>query len=449
MTATEHQLRAYLQRREARGAALTSAERVLARAAAGQAAPAPRLRLRLAPVLAAAATLALVGGALSAGLALHRGGGTAPGQAHPRLVVPSTPPPPGVSLIWYGDPDDPARLVAVDWTGRPVGSIPIPRFQPPSMMPATLQPAPDGQRLLLDDFSARVRRLLTGQGATLGQVAIMDTPPNSFDAYPARFTSDGSALCETKGPLSDAAEASLVLVDSAGGERHVADLGTVGGDTGLSWGVADCSVARDRAVLTELYQPRPVVASSTPTVQNAPGRASVRVSMHVSRVAPVLELLRIVRLSDGATVAQRTVSEQGWGLTTSADGTLYAVSGRSGAVIRSVDSGAQVGAISGAGVLAFSADDRLVMTSAPGSGKPGVDRLDVLDWRSGTHVWSGSFPLAEVVARPDTGDFLVISRIPSQGDDLVVVHADGTATRIASNVQWNSGTPCPDPCTTR
>jgi hypothetical protein len=416
---------------------------VLARAV-----PVPPRRRALAPLLAAAATLVVVGGTLSAGVALHRRGGTAPGQAHPRLVVPTTPPPEGVPLIWYGDPDDPARLVAVDWTGRPVGSLPIPPDGPPFFMPATVQPAPDGQRLLLDVFSDRVRRLVTAQGVTLATIPIMDTPPNSFDAFPASFTSDGSALCEVKSPLTGAGEASLYLVDAAHGERQVTDLGPGGGPNGVTWGVADCSVSRNRAVLTMAYQPKPIVQTLPPTASSAPGWASIGGGVHVSRAAPAVKLLRTVRLSDGATLGQRAETGLGWGVTASPDGTLYAVNGRSGAVIRSMDSGAQVGTVSGATVLAFSADDRLVMTSALGGGGS-ADRLDVLDWRAGTHVWSASVPLAEVQARPDGEDFLVISRVVSQGYDLTVVHADGTATRIASNVAFNAGVRCTNPCTTK
>jgi hypothetical protein len=81
-------------------------------------------------------------------------------------------------------------------------------------------------------------------------------------------------------------------------------------------------------------------------------------------------------------------------------------------------------------VLAFSADDSLVVVSRQPTTGPG--QLEVLNWRSGKLIWTYQLSQfespASYLAALSGGDFAIAMR--GSALDVIVVHADGSTTDI-------------------
>ena len=335
---------------------------------------------------------------------------------HPRAVVPAAtpnaspladygPPPAGVPLLYVMDPNHASWLIGFDWTGMPRGTVKL----DPSI--GSVGMAPDGQSFAV------------GFGAKGGTGEILDRLgqpiPGAGGAIPGSalpiWADDNQHTC---GVAFDSQGLNATLVTLAPGQavKTVAVLGSNQGQPG-SYRFASCSFRNDQAL---------VVRSSQWPVE-----------------------LLSVRLSDGkiTSLYSYTNPEQLSNVVVSADSTLIAENSSKSVgqlqgqnapstIIRSVSDRAIVVKMDPTiGVLAFNSDDTLALvTTTPWvGGQPTA--LQVWDLRSGQPIWSYNGPgmFGNVLAQPAGRDFAIYVRKPNVVDpltDLMIVHADGTATNF-------------------
>src|ERR1700682_1129400 len=303
-------------------------------------------------------------------------------------------PAPGVAVIWYGSQPpwtaSDQRLVAVDWQGRMAGSL-----YPTSIV--LLQQGPDGSALLTKD----------GGYVDSHGVAAGDGPSISLIA------DDSRSICKL-----DSGQSWLMSGPLRGPMRRVAPVGPTGPRAGLD--IIACSVTNDRAVILE---------------NGMTGTTSIRV----------------IALSTGRLLYQRSYAGQSVGVISSRDGRYLAeqnstvdAQGRFSAsftIIRRTLDGRIVARLDNRRVLRFSWDGTRVVTV----GAFALDDVRLVDWQTGNVVWRSPGPdpgasasargPAFALAQPNgTAMAIALGSLDRGGlaDQLWIVAADGQAIQVAA-----------------
>lgn len=304
----------------------------------------------------------------------------------------------GAPVIWYGTsnlytlPSD-QRLVAIDWQGKLAGtSYPTSNIR---------QQAPDGSSLL------------TQEGGYLDANGV--TPGLSY-AYPStvRTADDSKSLCALDWLSTN--QSWLETGPLRGPLRRVAPVGPPAPRSGFD--IIACSVAGDRAVIAD---------------NGMAGTTAVR----------------LIALSSGRVIAQRSYVSGGLSVISSRDGRYLAESSASYdaqhdqptgvTVIRRMVDGRVLARLDNRRVLQFSWDGARVVT-VPFFGAPDVT---LLDWQTGKVLWRQVRDQATdgqpvyAMAQPNGPAMAVaLGDQPRNGDvnQLWIVAADGQATEVVSSV---------------
>lgn len=303
-------------------------------------------------------------------------------------------PPAGVPVVWYSTSSHsepaylgvPNRLVAVDWSGRMVGTLYAGSVATQSQDGAWLS-TQDG----VDAVSA-AGEVVSGQ--QLGGVVWSDVR--------GRYCRVG---------FSPYSQQTWLETGTVGAPSHViAQLGSArSGATVLA-----CSVTADRAVVVD---------------QGMAGISGVR----------------IFRLSSGRLVYQRHYTSDRVMLVSSHDGRYLAEAANgftrpAEGVIRRTSDDAIVARLGSRRVVAFSWDGSLVLT-APAWGSAGPVDVALLNWHTGAALWAvAGDPQASgqsiySLAQPNGSAFMVGLANPSgpgDVDGLFLVHSNGQAEKIVS-----------------
>jgi hypothetical protein len=287
-------------------------------------------------------------------------------------------------------------MVAIDWSGNLVGTI---------YQASGTQQAPDGSLFFTSD-----RGLVDGNGVQI-------STPSGFRSNPT-IADDSQSLCD----IIDSGGGQLWLVTGPvrGPLRRAAPLGSAGARQGPV--IIACSVTTDRAVLADI---------------GMGGTTAVRV----------------IALTTGRTLYQRSYSGLGLGVVSSRDGRYlaeqiptYDAQGQPLAfmsVIRRVSDGQVVARIDKLRVLRFSWDGRRVVTG-PFFAGVGLYDAELLDWQTGKVLWRqpGGLPgdgPRTIYAMPQPNGptmAIAVSSQPHNGDvdQLWLVAADGQATQVVTEV---------------
>jgi len=374
---------------------ITSAPAVIERVEALTARRGRKARVR--PLLAAIVAAAVLGAAISVPTALHLRSSSVPADDGLPSGVPSTPPPEGVPLVWYKPPSPFENVfVAYDWSGRPAGSLRIPR----SEGPAEFQPSGDGETVLVQTFDGR-DLLLTASGRQLGALSDVkvSTGANSFRRYGLIFASDGRSLCEDNGFNGTP---TLHILDASGRNRTVVAEAPPQAPDYLSWRVAACDTQTDRAVLVGTPAPRevagPPIPQPTPTETTLPngmhqisiGAESVMGGARYPKVPAggIQAMVRVVRLSTGTEVWRHAYAPGEGRPTVVSDDTLWLAETTSAgktSTIRDLVTGAITGHVDGS-VSDFLGGGGDVIES------PQQGSIALVDIASARTIWQTTFP---------------------------------------------------------
>jgi hypothetical protein len=334
---------------------------------------------------------------------------------HPRASVPATPhatpvadygpPPVGVPLLYVRDPSHPSWLIGFDWTGTPRSTVKL----DPSI--GTVQMAPDGQSFAV------------GYGNKGGSGEILDRLgqpiPVVGSAIPSSelpiWADDNQHTC---GIAFDPPTLTSTLVTLVPGQAvlPVAVLGQDPGPLG-SYRIASCSFLHGFAIVI-----RSIPTSGQPAEVLEVRISSGQVFSLFKYASPGL-VANVVASSDSKFIAENSAQSVG-----------QLGAGAPNTTIRRVQDKSVVATLPPTtGVLAFNSDDSLVFvyTTPWVGGAPTA--LAVIDVQSGQTIWTYSGPgmFGNVLAQPGGRDFAIYVRKPNVVDpltDLMIVHADGTAT---------------------
>jgi hypothetical protein len=287
------------------------------------------------------------------------------------------------------------RLVAIDWSGQLVGTV---------YQAYATQQAPDGSVFFTSD-----RGLVDRTGAPVSTVSGFRSSPVIAD--------DSRSLCD----VVDSGGQPWLMTGPIGGSLHrVAAAGQAGARNGPV--ILACSVANDRAVLADI---------------GMGGTTSVRV----------------IALSTGRALYQRSYGNLGLGVISSRDGRYlaeqiptYDAQGQplaSMSVIRRVSDGRVMAHVDGKRVLRFSWDGRQVVTGPFFAGVSPND-VELFDWQTGKVLWrqpgsSGTNGSRTVYAMPQPNGAsmaIALGSQPNNGDvdQLWLVAPDGQATQAINEV---------------
>jgi hypothetical protein len=332
---------------------------------------------------------------------------------HPRSSVPAAtpnaspvadygPPPAGVPLLYVNDPNHPSWLIGFDWSGNPRGTVKV------DTVVGSVGMAPDGQSFAVG-FGAK-----GGTGEMLDRLG-QPIPGGAIPGSTLPIWADDYK--HTCGISFDPQTLTSTLVTVAQGQP-VKSVAVLGRDQNLpgSYRIASCSFRNDQAIV-----------------------------VRISNVWPSQFL--VVRLSDGQVILSNTYDKPELlsNLVASADSKLIAenasksvgqLQGQTAPAtrIRRVADVTVVATLPPTvQVLAFNGDDSLVLVATNGwvGGQPTA--LAVIDLQSGQSIWSYNGPgmFGNALAQPGGRDFAIYVRKPAVQDpltDLMIVHADGTAT---------------------
>jgi hypothetical protein len=314
-------------------------------------------------------------------------------------------PPAGTPVIWYSLSSpwqgltDPQRLVAIDWTGTLVGTM----YQ----TPATAQ-SPDGSILATRDAAYFDR-----SGALL-------RPASTVNYYSSLLADDNRSLCEIRPYGASPGEEWVFIGRIDGPARRVAPAGVVGARSSMA--ILACSVLSDRVVVGDLGQT---------------GITGVRV----------------LALSSGRSLYQRTYSAQSTGVISSHDGRYLAEQTTNNdtqgqplvgvSLIRRTIDGQVIAHVSTQRILRFSWDGMRVVTAPDFQGLGPTD-VEVIDWKSGKTVWRVPGDAATTgggtvfaMAQPNGPKIAIAVATQAQSGDvnqLWLVAADGKATQVVNEV---------------
>lgn len=398
MSDIENGLRDFLAYREQLAGAVTSTARVIDTVEVAVDTRRGTWPRRIAPIAGALALAVLLAVLVVGSLGLRSRSTNAPAQPdRPWVhgVVPNTAPPVGTPVVWVPDPANEYRLIAFDWTGRPVGRMVLPGFKRPGQpftSPASWTASPDGSRLILSTAGASPEEIVVAQGRTVATLPSPSVPPSpessDWNVYPSMFADDNRTICQEQyAPIGDdIASRTLYVLDGDGHElRQLAEAPSDAVD-GMHWSLSICSMRNDIAVLVGEHYVKP---------DDVPTQGSSWIAM-----------VRAVRLSTGAeiyrhayarqTVGQVHASADGWALIEDQE-----YSGPSS--VRDMHTG-KVMVVPAGGYSMFTSSGRLLVV-----GVQQIDRthevadLELLDWRTAHVLWQVVLPTGAGISavRPD------------------------------------------------
>jgi hypothetical protein len=323
------------------------------------------------------------------------------------------PPPAGIPLIWYstvspyGPTPQAGPWLALDWSGRAVGSL---------NASGGVNQSPDGSRL---DMAGVGYVDQAGQPVATVRLSNKGGPGWSDDSR--HFCLVGTASGAV--PTGNNEPAWLFAGPLEGPLHRVAQVGQFGGQSGA--GPIACSFLNDRAVVVEDV----IMGASDVWVVKLSTGALLYHRQYATGQTPLIRASH-----DGQYLAEQTATPPvGTGL--SAYGPT---------VIRRVSDGKEVARLDKQTVVAFSWDGSRVVTM-PATGTTAPNEARLVDWQSGKVLWrlagptgtSSSFPVF-ALARPNGTDVVVgIGLQTADGvDELWLVDANGTARRIARGPLW-------------
>ena len=310
-------------------------------------------------------------------------------------------PPPGLPVIWYGTRSpyapqtDSQSLLAIDWQGNLAGTM--------DSTSAILRQAPDGSVLFTQD----------------GNVLDRHGVPGAASAFPyvGMTADDSQSVCIVGDPGGGIGGGRLWLLTGPvrGPLRRVAPADWVGAGPGP--GIVACSAANDRAVVADT------------------GDRGLTTG------------IRVIALSTGRVLYQRSYAGLGAGIVGSRDGRYLAeqmpttdAQGQPVAtvtLIRRIADGRVVARLDNQGVLRFSWDGMRVVT-APSFTNGGTRDVRLVDWRTGKVLWRqpGGLPVYAMAQPNGPKVAIAIGSQPGGGDvdQLWLVAADGHATQVVSEV---------------
>ena len=318
--------------------------------------------------------------------------------------------PPPTGVFYYRDPADASAVLVTGWDGRVRGRLPLPAAA------SSWQQSPDGAYLLVPT------------GGDELTVLSLDGRPALRIAAGATWADDSRHLCviaDLNGRFPKGVVAStgpgttlssfpptFVYIDSVDGDsRRVASAPRF---SAVSDSQAFCSIGLDRVVI-------------------------VSTALGLTQVAAVLELSTGHRLRFGAASSASVA--------VSPDDRYVAESNALGTVttVRDTVTGRVTGQLGRGEVRALSASGRLAVRQHPGAaGPPGSAStpavVDVVDVATGRGLWSATGYLGDLVVEP-AGSRFVIGMLPAGSalEDVWLVDADGTATRLATRVRPAGG----------
>lgn len=330
-------------------------------------------------------------------------------SASPAFVEDYGTPPAGVPLVYLQDPKNPLWYIGFDWTGNPRGTVKL--VQAPQ---AGLDQSPDGSSFEIGSAGkGGTGQFLDRLGSPLQQTVPVQNVSGMWADDSLHIC--GIALDQQKftwtlvtfGPNQPAHNVRLIAQDSSLGE------------TGID--VAACSFKNNRAIAVR-------------TVVNYPSE------------------IWSIRLSDGAVMAH-TVFQSGSqlaGITGSPDATLVAHNAGQGApetdVWRFPAGSGGTAAVAKLDrslyVLAFSADNSVVLvaTAPMIAGQP--SHIGVIDLRTGRTTWSYDGPqeYAGEITEPTGAAFAIRLKTPTSSYGTVpisVVIVDGSGSAVAIPGSFN------------
>ena len=362
-------------------------------------------------VAAAAAiliTVAIVAGLMSIRLAQQ------PAPAHPSPPTSSPapladygPPPVGVPLIYLAYLHRPGWLVGFDWSGKPRGTVKL--AQQPDPLTGFSQ-APDGSAFAYG---------FNGKGASTQFLDRLGQPiAGTGSHYQDQMWADDSRhICTLDGGLQW--NLGILLPGESAPTTHVVAMDSNNLRSGLiAVSFAGCSARNDQAVIQYSYMQRP---SEYWIFRISNGK------LLAHRTFPADQLVNFVASPDGALIAENSAKSSGQIAPAAPSTIIRRVSDMS--VVPTLDPTI--------GVLGFNGDHSMALVAttpwAPGL----ATQLAVIDVHSGAEKWrsDGTEELTAFLAQPDGKDFAIQLQSPSDtaqqvSVDLVIVHSDGTSTRI-------------------
>lgn len=318
----ESGLRAWLAHRERVAAAVTSPDRVIARVESALAGGDARVRRGgpsvrwVAPGAAMLAVAVLLVAVIAGSLGL-RSSHSNPAPARPQLPgrpwidgpVPTTPPPAGVSLAWVRDPRDQDRTIAFDWSGRPVGSLPLPKDNSGFGFPTSYSTSPDGQRLVITAPDGTTLWLETAQGRRLATLPpAQGATSHMRNHYPTTFAGNDDTLCQERYDVGQpgwvAAPRTLYVLRSDGSVLHSLAEAPPDASADLFWSLASCDAATDTAVFVAEHRdpPQTQTFSATTSTSHSGSLGIVSIGgggVSVRHGPQWVAMVRVVRLSNG------------------------------------------------------------------------------------------------------------------------------------------------------
>lgn len=349
---------------------------------------------------------------------------SAPAHPQPSTEANYGPPPAGVPLLYLVDPRKTAWLQGYDWSGKPRGTVDLtPDALPP---PGGVLMAPDGSA-----FEVGIARK-GASGVFLDRLGHPSPVQPALYITGSMWADDNKHQCEvTVDPQTYIWGLSTQLPGEA-----VKPLSVIAQDEGLGQsGIspAACSFTHDVAILVRYSIAWP-------------------------------SGLWVVKISDGSVLSHRTYGSEALAtVIASPDGAYIAESssrssalngpGAYATVIRRVSDWSVVFSIDASvAVLGFSGDaSHALISKAPMTyGVP--SHLEIIDWQARHGIWNYDGPeaLDRFLAQPQGGDFaLALQSLPTPASgpcpnppapgcapiedllrDVLIVHADGSATKI-------------------
>jgi hypothetical protein len=314
----------------------------------------------------------------------------------------------GRPAVYFRDPANRDQLLAYSWSGVLTGKVLLHASEP-----FAAEQSADGTRLLI-----------TGAELKSGGTVISKVPDGQWADDPNHLCGFADSQGRTSGFIQPGAQSGapipawLYEASVSGPVNRVVRFGAFGIHGGPV--ILACSSQHDRAVVAEQF---------TGQISN----------------------LEVVRLSNGSvayTFKPGPDSSQVFDAVASADAHYIAVGNtlRSWSfaqnqisVIDTTD-GTVKGTVTGSGIVAFSSDDSRIMTVQYQGGGTSVGLYRLIDWRSGSVLWSGPGGPGTVRALPNSGDFMMGFRhyVPNPDrvnsldprEDVIVVHQDGSTQTI-------------------
>ncbi len=292
-------------------------------------------------------------------------------------------PPPGVPVFYVGDAGHPGWYTAVDWTGKPRGTLKLPA--PPDTEHSLIQ-APDGAllgssaiKLGFQLFVDPVHRTIVAQDPSLA---------GSTEAW----ADDSSGLCVLQGRNSAWSLGVAPPGGAPASTSHPVALDSSNLQSGIvAIGFASCSPANDRAVLVYDYFGRP---TEEWTVRLSDG-AVLRHEAY-----PAGQLAGIVSSADGSLLAYNSNRSSGYLPAGAAAGTVIRRTA-DGAVVETLDPSI--------GILAFSGDGKTALVTTTPWAAGVKTSVGLLDLSTRTVFWKmEGGELAGFLAEPGGGGFALL-----------------------------------------